>query len=290
MHPLWRGVVVLVSVLGQALPLATWAPAPGRPRRSLPPGTSGRTRGRRTRSSGVTATSRWRRRFRSPLKRRAGPAGRVAVRAGRVRDDDVGVLSGQRKPGVEEPAAAQVVDLEGDYSPRAFPLFYRRQPDSWWRWRRRGRCCANTIVTAASSSGGVHGAAGVRCDLEGDGRRRWRETHRPGRTPCWQRAAIVCGKPPGQRRRSPPSPSPPGRPRRRAVSRDDAAVAVPTRTLSPGPSSTSCSGGPVTTTRPGLPPSGGVQHDHVGLVVEGRYASPNYLSATPGSSGCSTTA
>jgi dienelactone hydrolase len=44
-------------------------------------------------------------------------------------------------------------------------------------------------------------------------------------------------------------------------------------------------GGPVTTTRPGLPPSGGVLHDHVALVIQGTFSSPNYLSNPPGSLG-----
>jgi hypothetical protein len=62
-------------------------------------------------------------------------------------------------------------------------------------------------------------------------------------------------------------------------------VATPTRTFEPGPELDDLFGGPVTTTRPGLPPSGGVLHAHVGLVVEGTFASPDYLSATPGQMG-----
>ena len=62
-------------------------------------------------------------------------------------------------------------------------------------------------------------------------------------------------------------------------------VATPTRTFAPGPALDDLFGGPVTTTRPGLPPSGGVRHEHVGLVVEGTFASPDYLSATPGQMG-----
>jgi hypothetical protein len=44
-------------------------------------------------------------------------------------------------------------------------------------------------------------------------------------------------------------------------------------------------GGPVTTTRPGKPPSGGVKHDSVAFVIEGTYDVPHYLSATPGTLG-----
>ncbi|HEX4457254.1 MAG TPA: hypothetical protein VIA18_04750, partial [Polyangia bacterium] len=40
-------------------------------------------------------------------------------------------------------------------------------------------------------------------------------------------------------------------------------------------------GGPVTTTRPGRPASGGVLHDQVGFVLEGTYDSPHYLAPTP---------
>jgi hypothetical protein len=61
--------------------------------------------------------------------------------------------------------------------------------------------------------------------------------------------------------------------------------AHPTRTFQPGPDLDALFGGPVTTTRPGRPPSGGILHDHVGMVVEGTFASPNYLAATPATFG-----
>jgi dienelactone hydrolase len=44
-------------------------------------------------------------------------------------------------------------------------------------------------------------------------------------------------------------------------------------------------GGPVTTTLPGFPPSGGVLHDQIGVAYEGTFSSPNYLSNPPGSLG-----
>jgi dienelactone hydrolase len=44
-------------------------------------------------------------------------------------------------------------------------------------------------------------------------------------------------------------------------------------------------GGVATTTRPGRPPSGGVRHEMVSLVVEGTFDSPHYLSATVGQLG-----
>jgi hypothetical protein len=57
-----------------------------------------------------------------------------------------------------------------------------------------------------------------------------------------------------------------------------------TRTFQ-GPDLDALFGGPVTTTRPGSPPSGGVLHDQVAEVLEGTYSSPNYLSNPPGSLG-----
>jgi dienelactone hydrolase len=62
-------------------------------------------------------------------------------------------------------------------------------------------------------------------------------------------------------------------------------VATPTRSFEPGADMDDLFGGPVTTTRPGRPPSGGVLHDHVARVVEGTFASPDYLSAVPGQPG-----
>jgi dienelactone hydrolase len=69
----------------------------------------------------------------------------------------------------------------------------------------------------------------------------------------------------------------------------DLAAAPPrahvTRTFSTAQDLTDLFGGPVTTTRPGRPPSGGVIHDAVALVVEGTFDVPHYLSATPGTLG-----
>src|SRR5581483_8422800 len=44
-------------------------------------------------------------------------------------------------------------------------------------------------------------------------------------------------------------------------------------------------GGPVTTTLPGRPASGGVLHDAVAFALEGTFDVPHYLSATPGKLG-----
>jgi dienelactone hydrolase len=62
-------------------------------------------------------------------------------------------------------------------------------------------------------------------------------------------------------------------------------IATPTRSFEPGGDMDNLFGGPVTTTRPGRPPSGGVLHDHVARVVEGTFPSPDYLSAVPGQPG-----
>src|SRR5439155_16899452 len=58
-----------------------------------------------------------------------------------------------------------------------------------------------------------------------------------------------------------------------------------TRTFASAQELTDLFGGPVTTTRPGRPPSGGVKHDAVAFVVEGTVDVPHYLSPTPGTLG-----
>ena len=187
---------------------------------------------------------------------------------------------------VDAGAAAAVVDLEGSEPPRAFPLLYRaatRQlvavapPGTVLREHHRYGCVV---------SGGVHDSGGRAlrpskgmADLLAGGptapmayRLLAAKLGATGATPeaatafttqtvsAWATKALA----------------------------DVAAmplVATPTRTFAPGPDLDALFGGLVTTTRPGLPFSGGVLHDHVGLVVEGTFASPNYLSATPGQMG-----
>ena len=162
-----------------------------------------------------------------------------------------------------------------------------RRPDSWWRWRRRGRSCASTTATAAWSAAACTTAGAARCVR----RRRWPicwPAVRPRRWPigCWRPNSARLARHPrggdgvhhpdrvglgdeGARRR-----------------RGDAASSPRRRgRLRPAPTLDDLFGGPVTTTRPGLPASGGVLHEHVGLVVEGTFASPDYLSATPGQMG-----
>ena len=190
---------------------------------------------------------------------------------------------------VDAGAAAAVVDLEGSEPPRAFPLLYRaatRQlvavapPGTVLREHHRYGCVVN---------GGVHDSGGralrpskAMADLLAGGptapisyrllATKLGATGAAGATTeaatafttqtvsAWATKALA----------------------------DVAAmplVATPTRTFAPGPDLDELFGGLVTTTRPGLPFSGGVLHDHVGLVVEGTFASPNYLSATPGQMG-----
>lgn len=187
---------------------------------------------------------------------------------------------------VDPGAAAEVIDLEGSEPPRAFPLLYRaatRQlvavapPGTVLREHHRYGCVV---------SGGVHDSPGNPLQ------------------PSKEMAELLAGgatAPVSYRLLA----------TQLAASRTTAAaatafttqtvsawaakaladvaamplLAVPTRTFAPGPALDDLFGGPVTTTRPGLPPSGGVLHDHIGLVVEGTFASPNYLSATPGQMG-----
>jgi hypothetical protein len=59
-------------------------------------------------------------------------------------------------------------------------------------------------------------------------------------------------------------------------------VATVTRVFHAGAELDELFGGPVTTTRPGRPASGGVLHDDVAFAIEGTYDVPHYLSATPG--------
>ena len=190
---------------------------------------------------------------------------------------------------VDAGAAAAIVDLEGSEPPRAFPLLYRaatRQlvavapPGTVLREHHRYGCVV---------SGGVHDSAGRAL------------------RPSQGMAALLAGGPTapaayrmlaaklGTSGATGATPEAATAFTTQTVSAwvtkalaDVAAmplVATPTRTFAPGPALDELFGGPVTTTRPGLPPSGGVLHEHVGLVVEGTFASPDYLSATPGQMG-----
>jgi hypothetical protein len=190
---------------------------------------------------------------------------------------------------VDAGAAAAVVDLEGSDPPRAFPLLYRaasRQlvavapPGTVLREHHRYGCLV---------SGGVHDSAGRALRpskamarlLAGDPTApisyqllaaKLAKLVSSGATPeaatafTTQTVSAWAAKALADVEAMPP-------------------VATPTRTFQPGPELDDLFGGPVTTTRPGLPPSGGVLHAHVGLVVEGTFASPDYLSATPGQLG-----
>jgi hypothetical protein len=193
---------------------------------------------------------------------------------------------------VDPGAAAAVVDLEGSDPPRAFPLLYRAATRQLVAVAPPGTVLREHHRYGCVISGGVHDSAGralrpsaAMAELLAGGPTApmaYRllagqlgsvgATGATGATPeaatafttqtvsAWATKALadVTATPP---------------------------VATPTRTFQPGPDLDDLFGGPVTTTLPGLPPSGGVLHTHVGLVIEGTFASPDYLSATPGQMG-----
>jgi hypothetical protein len=182
---------------------------------------------------------------------------------------------------VDAGAAATVVDLEGADPPRAFPLLYRASTRQLVAVAPPGTVLREHHRYGCVVAGGVHDSAGrplgpapamaellagdqtapvsyrlLAAELSG--------AHVQAATAFT--TATVSGW--GAKVIADLAAMPP--------------VATPTRIFAPGQDMDDLFGGPVTTTRPGLPPSGGVLHDHVGLVVEGTFASPDYLSATPG--------
>ena len=190
---------------------------------------------------------------------------------------------------VDAGAAAAVVDLEGSDPPRAFPLLYRAATRQLVAVAPPGTVLREHHHYGCLVSAGVHDNGG-----------------RPLR-PSKAMAELLAGGPTapaaykllaaklGTSGATAATPEAATAFTTQTVSAwatkalaDVAAlpsVATPTRTFQPGPELDDLFGGPVTTTRPGLPPSGGVLHQHVGLVVEGTFASPDYLSATPGQMG-----
>jgi hypothetical protein len=199
---------------------------------------------------------------------------------------------------VDAGASAAVVDLEGGEPPRAFPLLYRAATKQLVAVAPPGTVLREHHRYGCVVSGGVHDSAGralrpskAMAQLLAGG---------PTAPVAYQLLATQLGKS-GKSGTFPSSGASGATPEAatafttQTVSAwatkalaDVAAmppVARPTRTFQPGPDLDDLFGGPVTTTRPGLPPAGGVLHDHVGLVVEGTFASPDYLSATPGQMG-----
>lgn len=192
---------------------------------------------------------------------------------------------------VDPGAAAAVIDLQGSEPPRAFPLLYRaatRQlvavapPGTVLREHHRYGC----VVTS-----GVHDNAGrplrpskAMADLLAGG---------ATAPPSYQLLATKLG---------------PARTTAQAATAfttqtvsawaakavaDVAAmplVAVPTRTFTPGPELDDLFGGPVTTTRPGLPPAGGVLHDTSGWSSKGPSLRRTTCRPRRGRWECSTTA
>jgi hypothetical protein len=185
---------------------------------------------------------------------------------------------------VDAGASATVLDLEGSDPPRLFPLFYRASAQQLVAMAPPGIVLREHHRYACVVTGGVHDNGG-----------------RPLR-PAKTMADLLAGEP-----TAPESyrllASQLGSMHPAAATAFTTAtvsawatqaladlaamppVATPTRVFSPGPDMDDLFGGPVTTTLPGRPPSGGVLHDNVGLVVEGTFASPDYLSATPGQQG-----
>jgi hypothetical protein len=180
-------------------------------------------------------------------------------------------------------AAATVIDLEGSEPPRAFPLLYRaatRQlvavapPGTVLRQHHRYGCVV---------SGGVSDSAGrplrpskAMAELLAGG---------PSAPVSYRLLAAQLGATPLAATAFTTQTVSAWAAKALADVATMPLLATPTRTFAPGPELDDLFGGPVTTARPGLPPSGGVLHDHIGLVVEGTFASPNYLSATPGRMG-----
>jgi hypothetical protein len=185
---------------------------------------------------------------------------------------------------VEAGTSATIIDLEGSDPPRGFPLLYRASTRQLVAVAPPGTVLREHHRYGCVVSGGVHDGAG-----------------RPLR-PAPAMADLLAGEPTAPASYRLLAAKLAGTHPAAATAFTTATVsgwvtpvladlaamppvAQPTRVFSPGPEMDDLFGGPVTTTRPGRPPAGGVLHDHVGLVVEGTFASPDYLSTTPGQRG-----
>jgi hypothetical protein len=182
---------------------------------------------------------------------------------------------------VDDGAVAQLIDLEGTDPPLSFPLIYQPSTGQLVAMAPPGTVLREHHQYGCVVDGGVHGNAGAL-------RPSAAMTKALGGATAIPSYGLLAGK-----LSAPPlcatafTTGTVGDWVDTAL-RDLAAMppaAHPTRTFAPGPDLDALFGGPVTTTRPGKPPEGGVRHDHVGLVVEGTYASPYYLSETPGGAG-----
>ena len=183
---------------------------------------------------------------------------------------------------VDPGAAAQILDLDGGDPPRSFPLFYRASAHQLVAMAPPGTVLRERHHYGCVVASGVHDASGA-----------------PLRPSAAMADALRAGGPVAsyallaQQLTSMPQAATAFTTRSTsdwvAKPLSDLAamppVAQPTRSFHPGAELDALFGGPVTTTRPGRPPSGGVIHDHVGLVVEGTFASPNYLAAAPATFG-----
>ena len=183
-------------------------------------------------------------------------------------------------------ATATLVDLEAQKTTAAWPLFYRAETKQLVAVAPFGTSLLEHHAYACVVTAGVHGKSGalhpssaMRDAMTGKG-----PTAQKGAYP--KLAAWVASQ-----KTAPLAATaftthtltawvPPV-----LAALDAHPKAHPTRVFHAGAELDSLYGGPVTTTRPGRPSSGGVMHDAVALAVEGSFDVPHYLSQQPGTLG-----
>jgi hypothetical protein len=178
---------------------------------------------------------------------------------------------------VDAGATATVVDLDGSEAPRAYPLLYRAATRQLVAMSPPGTVLSEHHHYGCVVGGGVHDGGGqplrpskAMAELLAGG---------PTAPMAYQLLAVKLDTPPLAATAFTTRTVSAWAAKVRADLAAVPPVAQPTRTFQPGPDLDDLFGGPVTTTLPGRPPSGGVLHDHVAMVVEGTFASPNYLAA-----------
>jgi hypothetical protein len=189
---------------------------------------------------------------------------------------------------LDEGAAATVIDLDDAQQTWSFPLFYRHETKQLIATAPLGTVLRERHAYGCWIAGGVRDARGralhpssaMSAAISGHGS--W------GRRASYQRLARVLAarmvKPLAATAFTTQTLSA-WVPRALADLAQTPANVRATRLFASDAELTALFGGPVTTTQPGRPPSGGVLHDKVGLVVEGTFDSPHYLSPTPGNLG-----
>jgi hypothetical protein len=189
---------------------------------------------------------------------------------------------------VDEGAAATVVDLDDPEKRWSFPLYYRAETRQLVALAPLGTALAERHEYGAWIADGVHDADGrplhpsatMSEAMGGHGYLGQRSSYR-------KLADALAAAQVSPRAATAFTTQTLGRWAAK-VEMDLAAMpprAVFTRLFSTAKELETLFGGPVTTTRPGRPPSGGVLHDAVAAVVEGTYDTPHYLSPTPGKLG-----